>query len=160
VALSRSYRVGAVTGDRYAGEWPREQFRKLEVSYELSARTKSDCYRDFLPLVNSRQVDLLDHPRAIAQLCSLERRTARGGRDSIDHPPTQHDDVANAVAGLVVHLGSAVDHTNLDWICGPDDADAGLTPRALSMAEKQAFAREQMYAYCMSDGGRRPWWSY
>jgi hypothetical protein len=30
----------------------------------------------------------------------LERRTARGGRDSIDHPPGAHDDLANAVAGL------------------------------------------------------------
>jgi hypothetical protein len=44
---------------------------------------------------------LLDHPRAIAQLCSLERRTARGGRDSIDHAPGAHDDLANAVAGVV-----------------------------------------------------------
>jgi hypothetical protein len=32
----------------------------------------------------------------------LERRTARGGRDSIDHPagPSYHDDLANCVAGL------------------------------------------------------------
>ena len=29
----------------------------------------------------------------------LERRTARGGRDSIDHAPGGHDDLANAVAG-------------------------------------------------------------
>jgi hypothetical protein len=33
-------------------------------------------------------------------IVSLERRTARGGRDSIDHPPNQHDDLANALAGL------------------------------------------------------------
>jgi hypothetical protein len=32
----------------------------------------------------------------------LERRTARGGKDSIDHSPGQHDDVANAVAGALV----------------------------------------------------------
>jgi hypothetical protein len=35
-------------------------------------------------------------------LTSLERRTARGGKDSIDHPPRQHDDIANAVAGVAV----------------------------------------------------------
>ena len=35
----------------------------------------------------------------LAQLCGLERRTARGGRDSIDHAPGGHDDLANAVAG-------------------------------------------------------------
>jgi hypothetical protein len=46
-------------------------------------------------------VELLDLPRLIAQLCSLERRTARGGRDSIDHPPKAHDDVANVAAGAL-----------------------------------------------------------
>lgn len=30
-----------------------------------------------------------------------ERRTARGGRDSIGHAPGAHDDVANSVAGVV-----------------------------------------------------------
>jgi hypothetical protein len=36
------------------------------------------------------------------QVTSLERRTARGGRDSIDHAPGAHDDIANAVAGALV----------------------------------------------------------
>ena len=61
---------------------------------------KSDMYVDLLPLINSRQIDLLDHTKLINQLCSLERRTARSGRDSIDHPPHGHDDLINAVAGL------------------------------------------------------------
>ena len=30
----------------------------------------------------------------------LERRTSRGGRDSIDHGPQGHDDLANVVAGV------------------------------------------------------------
>jgi hypothetical protein len=41
------------------------------------------------PLLNSGRVELLDNSRLISQLCNLERRTARGGRDSIDHPPGQ-----------------------------------------------------------------------
>src|SRR4029450_12286297 len=36
------------------------------------------------------------------QLTALERRTSRGGRDSIDHAPGAHDDIANAVAGALV----------------------------------------------------------
>ena len=52
-----------------------------------------------MPLLNSNRIELLDHPRLVAQLCGLERRTARGGRDSIDHAPGAHDDLANAVAG-------------------------------------------------------------
>jgi hypothetical protein len=31
-----------------------------------------------------------------------ERRTARGGRDSIDHAPSAHDDVINAAADAIV----------------------------------------------------------
>jgi hypothetical protein len=45
---------------------------------------------------------LLDNERLTNQLCNLERRTARGGKDSIDHPPNQHDDIANVVAGVAV----------------------------------------------------------
>jgi hypothetical protein len=47
-------------------------------------------------------VDLLDNDRLVTQLTSLERRTSRGGRDSIDHAPGAHDDLANAMAGALV----------------------------------------------------------
>jgi hypothetical protein len=97
-----SYGIGTVVGDRYAGEWPREQFSKRNVTYRPSERVKSDVYRDALPLLNSRKCQLLDIRRLITQLHGLERRTARGGKDSIDHGPGQHDDVANAVAGAIV----------------------------------------------------------
>jgi hypothetical protein len=102
--LMRTYKISTVQGDRFGGEWPRERFRVHGIAYELSPKPKSDIYRDLLPAINSRLVDLLDHRRLTAQLCSLERRTARGGRDMIDHPPgaNWHDDVANAVAGVVV----------------------------------------------------------
>jgi hypothetical protein len=100
--LLKRYRVSKVEGDRYAGEWPREVFKKHGITYDASARPKSDLYRDLLPRLNSGEVDLLDEQRLVAQLCGLERRTSRGGRDSIDHAPGSHDDVANAVAGCLV----------------------------------------------------------
>ncbi|WP_245906631.1 terminase large subunit domain-containing protein [Teichococcus aestuarii] len=101
--LLKSYRISRVTGDRYAGEWPREQFRKHGIQYDLADKPKSDIYRDLLPMLNSGQCELLDVPRLAAQLFGLERRTSRGGRDSIDHSPGGHDDLANAVAGVLVH---------------------------------------------------------
>jgi hypothetical protein len=73
-----------------------------------SAKPKSDLYLELGPNVLSRRVELLDHPRLIAQLAALERRTGRGGRDTVDHPATAHahDDVANGAA-LVLVLDSA-----------------------------------------------------
>jgi hypothetical protein len=62
-------------------------------------------------LLNGRKALLLDNKTLQRQLVSLERKTSRGGRDSIDHPPGAKDDVANAVCGALVrahkevHLG-------------------------------------------------------
>ena len=72
------------------------------MTYVPSARTKAELYQAFVPLVNSGRVELLDNPRMKRQLLALERRTSRTGRDLIDHPPGQSDDLANAVAGVVV----------------------------------------------------------
>ena len=99
--ILKSYGVLRVQGDRYGGEFPRELFRSHGIQYEISQKPKSDLYLNFLPLLNSRKVELLDHARLIAQLVGLERRTARSGKDSIDHAPGGHDDVANCVAGCV-----------------------------------------------------------
>ena len=51
----------------------------------------------------SGKVKLLGNKRLVSQLIGLERNTARGGRDSIDHARGAHDDVANAVAGALLH---------------------------------------------------------
>lgn len=104
-ALLKSYGVTKVLGDRYAGEWVKEPFRAHGITYESAAKPKSDLYRDFLPLVNSRKVDLLDHPKLLQQLVGLERRVARSGKDSIDHGLGAHDDIANAVAGALTSVG-------------------------------------------------------
>ena len=103
-ALLRRYQVATVSGDKYAGEWPRARFAEHGITFEQSARPKSDLYGDLLPLLNAGRVELLDHPRLSSQLTGLERRTARSGRDSIDHAPGGHDDLANAVAGVLVGL--------------------------------------------------------
>src|SRR5262245_51012449 len=48
-ALLNSYGILRVGGDKYAGEWPREQFRKHGgITYEPSEKPKSDLYRDLL----------------------------------------------------------------------------------------------------------------
>jgi hypothetical protein len=100
----KSYGITRVIGDKYAGMWVQEPFKKHGITYEPSARPKSDLYRDSLPMINGKKVDLLDHNRCVQQFLGLERRTARSGKDSIDHAPGAHDDVCNVVAGLICHI--------------------------------------------------------
>ncbi len=102
--LLKTYRIREVAGDRYAGEWPREQFRKAGIEYRTSEKSKSEIYGELLPVLNSGRVELLDSERLVSQLVRLERRTARGGKDSIDHGPGGHDDLINAAAGVLVQL--------------------------------------------------------
>ncbi len=98
----REYGLTRVTGDRYSGGIWRDLLRTNGVNYMFSEHTKSDIFVDFLPLLNSRRVELLDHTRMLNQLLGLERTVSRLGKDTISHPKGGHDDLANAVAGASV----------------------------------------------------------
>jgi len=97
VDLLRLYRCSIVTGDRYAGEWPREQFRKLGFEYAVADSTRSELYAAFEPLLNAGTVELLNSPKLLQQLIGLIRKG-----EKIDHPSGEHDDHSNAAAGALV----------------------------------------------------------
>jgi hypothetical protein len=100
-----------VTGDRYGGDWPSEQFRKNNISYRPSEKTKSEIYQAALPMLNSGRVEILDHKVLRTQLLGLERRTARSGRDSIDHRLGGHDDIVNSAAGALIQCTPVIEMT-------------------------------------------------
>jgi hypothetical protein len=100
--LLKSYDVVTATADRFAAEFAVEAMGRHDITLWPSERSKSEIFVEFLPLLNSRRVELLDLPRLHTQLVGLERRPTRGGRDSIDHAPGAHDDLANATAGALV----------------------------------------------------------
>ena len=99
--LLKSYSISEVNGDRYAGEWPKEQFRRNGIEYKTAEKTKSELCLELLPALNSGSCELLDSKRLTSQLLHLERKTSRAGRDTVDHAPGAHDDLANAVAGVL-----------------------------------------------------------
>jgi hypothetical protein len=115
-ATLKSYGIRRVAGDHYGGEWPRERFRKAGIDYVTSENTKSAIYLECLPLLNSGKIELLDHQRLTSQLVGLERRTARSGKDSIDHNPGSHDDIVNAALGalLAASAGKGAFHPSPD----------------------------------------------
>lgn len=126
-ALLKAYGIHSVTGDRWGSEFVREQFRKRGVAYDIAEKVKSDLYLNALPVLNSGRVVLLDDDKTIAQLVALERRTARGGRESIDHPPSGKDDRVNAVAGAM-SIAAAPKITA--WFFHEDMKIPGFSPRA------------------------------
>ena len=107
--LLRDYGCRSVTGDRHAVGWVADAFRRRGIEFRPATLTKSELYSELMPLVNTGAVELLDHATLRTQLLTLERRSARGGRDSIDHPRGGHDDVANAAAGAVVLASGVAD---------------------------------------------------
>ena len=55
----RRYHVNTVEGDHYAGEWPKSVFQLHGITYQPAELTKSEIYRDALPLLNGRKAMLL-----------------------------------------------------------------------------------------------------
>ncbi|MDN6298650.1 MAG: hypothetical protein L0J54_11655 [Halomonas sp.] len=100
--LLSEYGIREVTGDRYGGEFPRELFANHGIIYTTADRPRSDLYRDTLPLMNSGRVELPESEVLMRQFTGLERRTTRAGKDTIDHGPGQHDDLANSAAGAII----------------------------------------------------------
>jgi hypothetical protein len=90
------YHVGTVVGDRYAGLTFARDFERHGIGYLVAGMTTTQLYEALEPVLNGRQVLLLDMPEVEQQLLGL---LWRGGK--IDHPSGEHDDWANAAAGAL-----------------------------------------------------------
>ncbi len=103
VEVLQRYKIASVTGDRFGGEFVREQFKKRSIKYIETDKSKSQLYKELLPIINTQTCELLDDDRLVAQLCNLECVTARGtGRETIDAPRGMPEDRANVAAGALV----------------------------------------------------------
>ena len=45
-AVLKEYKIKRVVGDKYGGAWVQEAFKRFGITYEPSAKPKSDLYRD------------------------------------------------------------------------------------------------------------------
>jgi hypothetical protein len=71
-AVLQRYKVGVVTGDRYAGEWPAQAFRRHGVEYITSERSKSELYLEVLPMFSSE---------VLARVVLRQAKPGEGERD-------------------------------------------------------------------------------
>jgi hypothetical protein len=106
VQVLRGYRCTAVSGDAYAAQWVSEEFRRNGITYRHAEQNRSELFLGLLPQLTATTAVLLDIPRLTNQLATLERRTGRSGRDSVDHMRGAHDDLAVAVAGALTAAAS------------------------------------------------------
>jgi hypothetical protein len=136
--LLQSYGISSIHGDNYAGEWPKEAFARYGITYLREPKVRSEIYLATLPLINSRRVEFLDNPKMVLQFANLVRQTSPGGKDSINHQQGSHDDICNAVAGVLVHasVGAAplnfhAPHAGLGRSVSTVDPSSGL-PAAIN----------------------------
>jgi hypothetical protein len=89
----REWKVAKVYGDAYGGQTFRQDFATLGIDYEVRTASASNLYERLEPLLNQREIELLDHPTTIEQLVGLIWRGQK-----ITHEHNSHDDHINAVA--------------------------------------------------------------
>src|SRR6516165_2096878 len=95
-AIAREYGVRKIVLDGYAGATFKCAFDGHCFLAEICSKAKTAFYEELEVALNSGQVELLDDPKLQEQLLTL---VVRG--EKVDHMPGDHDDFANAVAGVV-----------------------------------------------------------
>jgi len=97
-----SYGLRSAWADRYAAGWPVEAFQRRGVVLQTCPKPTGETYLEFGGALRQQRVALPEHPKLLSQLRGLERRVSRDGRDTVNHRPGMHDDVAAATARAVV----------------------------------------------------------
>jgi hypothetical protein len=108
-SLLQSYGLAEVWGDGAGGDWARNEFRRHNITFEVTPRktaSKTQLYLQTAPLFAAKRVWLLDCPRLIAQFRALRKTLTSTGRTVIDHPHhhgrhQKMDDCSNATAGSI-----------------------------------------------------------
>ena len=105
--LLRLYGVREVQGDKFAGGFHADEWRRNGIIFKASTKTTSENYLYALPMLLSGRARLLDNPMLRSQLAALERRAQAGGRETVTHAhvPSAHDDLAASACGALVAAG-------------------------------------------------------
>jgi hypothetical protein len=91
-----AYGLRQVSGDAYAGQTFRQDFRARGITYQFNRLTSTQAYEALEPKLNAGEVELLDSPKLTEQLLTL---VIKGSQ--ITHQSGDHDDWACACAGAI-----------------------------------------------------------
>jgi hypothetical protein len=157
-ATLKTYSIARVVGDNYAGQTFKADFERLGITYQASESTASQLYEGMEPLLNGRRVVLLDVPTLEQELLGLVWRGSK-----ITHPNGEHDDWANAVAGVVNLVAgnanpSAAMVTSVTLSTAPTPEERAATaPSTLSSYAHPHERQEAVGPMGMSLRKRRAW---
>ena len=102
--LAKEYGLNRVTGDRYGANLVTTQFKNNGIAFDYCSKNKSELFKDFLSLANSKRLHLTDNPAVLSQATNL-KRVARLGSEVIEKGSVP-DDLINAVAGCASILAT------------------------------------------------------
>ena len=147
------WRIKQVTGDAYAGNFLPSAFAKHGVGYLSAKLSASELYIAALPRFTSGTVALLDNPALVDQLVNLRRKIGQAGKEQVLHMRGQHDDLANALCGLIHMLtpaeGVAWDYDGIGVVTAPISYATELDEQSETW---RAWLRTQNYGRA-PDGG-------
>jgi hypothetical protein len=156
--ILQNWGIREVTGDNYAGNFVPTAFAKHSITYRPAKLSASDLYIAALPAFTSASLALLDQDDVIGQLINLRRKIGQAGKETVLHMRGQHDDLANALCGLIHICTPAV----FDVVNVADVSGIGVItqPRvhfgdANSDTATDVFMRQQssLYGRSRMDGG-------
>jgi len=113
--LVQPYGATVVYSDRFAKDFVTDRLGLHGITHQPTQFDRSAAYINALPWFSSGRVELPDPAasvtaqRCLAQFRNLQRRTGSTGKDSIDHPRSGNDDLANVVA-LAISQAAAPQH--------------------------------------------------
>jgi hypothetical protein len=99
--LAQDYGCKTISGDSYAGDWVASAFNTAGLHYRPALLNRSELYLEGLPHFTRGIVSIPDNPVLLRELRLLERKVAKSGKDSVDHPKNGSDDFANALFGAL-----------------------------------------------------------
>jgi hypothetical protein len=147
--LMHSYHCSQATSDRYSGEWVVSAFADRGITIKTAELSKSEIYLEAEPLFARGAITIPADRILLAELRNLERRTHRGGKDTVDHPFGGHDDYANAACGAAyLCAGTAVSGQRfVDFWTSSIACAAGDKAALAARAERVAAARARSGAH-------------
>lgn len=96
-AILGQYGCAFVRGDKYGAELTRSIFQGKRIEYVWAEHSTSDVYLETRVLFSTGRISIPNHPGLLSEFSGLERRPG-SGKDRVDHPPGQHDDLAAAAS--------------------------------------------------------------